>query len=228
MKLIVTRPLEDALSLAETLKARAHVPVIMPLIQIIARTGSAVPDLPWQAICVTSANAPRAIACKPSWSSCAVFAVGRQSAAAARQQGYHNVEAHGGDVDGLTRHMVAHLNPAAGPILYLSGAETSGDLEGKLKDHGFSVHREIIYDAVPVVPTGLADAVRTADGVLLYSPRSAKLWRKAVESANAVTGAASITHFCLSGNVAAQLPAEFSRQTAETPDESALLSLLDR
>jgi uroporphyrinogen-III synthase len=228
MKVIITRPVADSGPLADKLVRLGHEPVIMPLLQIVSRPGINIPDRPWQAICMTSANGPRAVSCGPSWKLLPVYTVGQQSKAEAERQGYGHVVAEGGDVEGLARYIIAHLKPESGPILYLSGAATSGDLEGKLASHGFTVHREIVYDAVPMLPANVASTLRAADSVLLYSPRSAKLWHQALESTGDVANARHITHICLSPNVARQLPQGLTTLIAATPDESALLSLLDQ
>ena len=56
------------------------------------------------------------------------FTPGEQSAAAARAAGFACVTACGGDITAVARIMIATLDPARGPVLYLSGAEIAGDL----------------------------------------------------------------------------------------------------
>ena len=77
---------------------------------------------------------------------------------------------------GLAAHVAANFDPKNGPILYLSGAETSSNLRALLKASGFSVERVIIYDAVIQTPPEIDRALAKANGVLLYSPRSARIW----------------------------------------------------
>jgi uroporphyrinogen-III synthase len=132
-----------------------------------------------------------------------------------------------GDVNGLSAYVSSHLNPAEGPILYLSGADTSADLAGKLKARGFSIHRIAIYDAVPAAPENLATEMTGAEGVLLYSPRTAQHWLSAINQLKAGDIAARLMHFCLSANVAAKLPGNYPRRIAESPDETGMLTMLD-
>ena len=155
------------------------------------------------------------------------FAIGPQSALEARRHGFDHVHDKGGNVEGLVRTMVKQTRPEKGPILYLSGSETTGDLEGKLKTQGFTVARVIAYDAMPCTVDGLAVICKGADGVLLYSPRSAKLWAQQVAEANLGEMVSKLQHFCLSANVAAALPQSWRKTVSAAPDENAMLQLLD-
>ena len=56
MRIAVTRPEEDAGPLTATLTAMGHEVVMAPLLTIRPRDGVAIPDLPWQAVAVTSAG----------------------------------------------------------------------------------------------------------------------------------------------------------------------------
>ena len=226
MKLVITRPVEDAGALAEKLQASGHEWVLAPLLDIVPRAGVIVPKLDYQAICVTSANAMRCLAVDPD-RQLPVLAVGAQSAASARQRGYAKVEAHGGDVDGLAQFIASHLDAANGPLLYLSGAETSGDLEGQLRRQGFEVVRSVTYDALPRRLDEQQSLIANCDGVLLYSPRTAKLWRQEIERLNMTNVAKTLHHYCLSPQVAKVLPQIWHTVVAQRPEEKSLLALLD-
>ncbi len=227
MRLIITRPEEDADPLAAKLLRLGHEGVVLPLLKIKPRENFIIPERPWQAACFTSANALRAVTYPQSLKTTLVLAVGPQSLSEARRQGFTRASAHGGDVNSLSAYMTWHLKPANGPIIYFSGSETSADLAGKLKSKGFEVHREIVYDAEPAIPENLALELPAADGVLLYSPRTAKLWLAALGATSLAERASTITHYCLSANVAAALPQKFNRRVAASPDESGMLTMLD-
>ncbi len=228
MKLLVTRPLDDAQPLAEKLDALGHEAVVVPLLHILARDGIVIPDQSFQALCVSSANGLLAKTDLTRFHHTPFFAIGPQSALEARRQGFDHVHDRGGNVEGLVRTMCKALKPENGPILYLSGSETTGDLEGKLKAEGFTVARVIAYDAAPSVVTELPQILAGADGVLLYSPRTAKLWVQQVQHAKLESQATAMTHFCLSANVAANLPQGWSKRCSRTPDENGMLTLLDQ
>ncbi len=230
MHIAVTRPEEDAGALKAKLEAAGHEVTLTPLLSIRPRDGVTIPDLAWQAIAATSANGIRALPWGHDLTRFRMLTVGPQSLKAAQAAGFA-AEAHGGDVNGLAAFIRAQLDPATGPILYLSGAETAGDLEAQLQAAGFACHRVMLYDAVPATELGEAgDALRQAalDGVLLYSPRTARIWRGLIEKASLQPQAARIYHFCLSRNVAAVLPETWTTQVAERPEEGAMLALLEQ
>jgi uroporphyrinogen-III synthase len=228
MKLIITRPEEDAAPLIEKLERLGHDCISLPLLEIIPRATVTVPGPSYQAICLTSANGIRAAQIAPDLLHLPVFTVGPQSKAEAQRRGFNHVSAHGGDVAGLARFIAGHLQPENGPILYLSGAETSGDLEGKLKAQKFKVDRVIAYDAEPAHIADFTKIVADADAVLLYSPRSAQLWHSQVESHDCDGHIKKLDHFCLSSNVAAKLPQSWVKRVARSPDESGMFLLLEQ
>jgi uroporphyrinogen-III synthase len=227
MRIILTRPVEDAAALAEKLRALGHIPTITPLLKIEARPNASVPSKRYQAICLTSANAVRVMSDIRLIQDIPLFAVGQQSEKMAKDKGFAQVSAHGGDVIGLHKFIVGHLKPKDGPLLYLSGAETSGDMQGRLQSSGFEVDRIITYDAVKSSLAEFSNEIERAEAVLLYSPRTAKLWASEIETLKLTQTANRIRHICLSANVAANLPQSWPSAIAATPTDSALLALLD-
>lgn len=230
MRIAVTRPEEDAGPLTAKLTALGHEVVMAPLLAIQPRESVSIPPFPWQAVAVTSANGIRALPEGHGLHSFRMLTVGPQSLKAAQAAGF-TAEAHGGDVNGLAAFIRAQLSPTAGPILYLSGAETAGDLEAQLKAAGFDCTRVVLYDAAPAQSLGDAEQALRAgnlDAVLLYSPRSAKIWRKLVETAGLSDQATRLRHLCLSRNVAAALPEGWKSSISASPDETAILALLEQ
>ena len=226
MRLIITRPRIDAAPLAEKLVALGHTALIMQVLDIVPRDSVAVPHLPYQAICLTSANGMRSLTVNLN-RRIPVYAVGEQSASIARALGFHNVEAAGGDVDGLVGHIATKLKPSEGPLLYLSGAETASDLEGQLQKRGFDMTRVITYDAVQCALDNHLNIIASCDGVLLYSPRTAKLWCQDIQRLQFSHVAEQLRYFCLSAQVAKVLPQNWHRLVAKVPTEKSLLALLD-
>lgn len=230
MNIIITRPEEDGSPLKAKLEAMGHRVILMPLLRIVPRTRAFIRKLPYQAVVATSANGIRAITGHPELKSIRMLTVGPQSLKAAKDAGFLKAEAYGGDLEGLVAHIRKALPPSAGPILYLSGNETAGDLEGQLTKAGYECWRSIVYDAVQAKDPGPAEAALRegkADAVLLYSPRSARIWCKIMWDAGLAEEAASTHYYCLSRNVAATLPKTWSRTVAKSPDEAALLALLE-
>jgi uroporphyrinogen-III synthase len=231
MQLIVTRPLEDAGPLRAKLKALGHEVTVAPLMTIKPREGALIPERPWAFAVATSANAIRSLSRDHRLKSLRILTVGPQSLAAARQAGFTRAEAHGGDVKGLARFIQSNFAPNQGPILYLSGAETTGDLMGTLTAHGFDCARVILYDAAPASDLGTAAVLlKSGDpvGVLLYSPRSARIWHKLVTAEGLLAGAAKVHYLCLSANVADVLPENWRKYVAGAPEEAKMLTLLEQ
>jgi uroporphyrinogen-III synthase len=226
MKLVITRPRMDADILAQKLLAMGHAVVVAPVLEIIARQNLILPDLKFQAICLTSANGIRSFNGILDFS-LPLFAVGQQSAAAARHFGFQNITTQGGDVHGLVKYLRTNLQPSDGPLLYISGAETSGDLEGQLTQAGFNVHRMITYDAIEQNLAPFRDEIAVADGVLLYSPRSAKLWKKQLLALKLAEKMKAMAHFCLSPQIASILSPNSHIVTPNSPSEDAMLTLLE-
>lgn len=225
MRLLVTRPLEDAETLKERLEALGHQVILSPLLAIAPRPDIEIPPEPYQAIALTSANAIRCLdgsALLDGLRHLPVMAVGPQSAAAARQSGFTNITEAGGDGIGLASHIIGALDPKAGPVLYLSGLDTASDFTGLLEYGGLSTRRVIVYEAKAAA--ALAPEAASAEGVLLYSPRSARLWLDL--SKRQALPADVMVHYCLSANIAAILPDAFARRVAVRPVEEALLEII--
>jgi uroporphyrinogen-III synthase len=231
MRVIVTRPEEDAGPLCTALRDLGHEVIMAPLLEIVPREGVSIPAQPFQAVVATSANGIRALGTGSGLRNLPMLTVGPQSLKSARDSGFTRAEAHGGDVDGLAAHIRARLKPDAGPILYLSGAATAGDLHGQLTSAGFHCERVVLYDAITATSLGAAeDALRRreADAVLLYSPRSASVWLKLIEKHGLEAQAARLLSLCLSCNVAAVLPPDWLIHVAEKPENAAMMGLLEQ
>lgn len=226
MRIAITRPVEDAMVLKARLEAFGHQTILAPLLAIVPLRGVTLPEAPWQAVAVTSANALRAAppAMLEPLRALPIFTVGPQSANAARRAGFADVVEAGGDAAGLANHIAVSRDRAAGPILYLSGREQAADFAGLLGRSGFAVTRAVLYEARPA--ESLPPDIRDAEAVVLYSPRSARIWADLAK--HAALDLARIRHFCLSANVAAILPAGSPTIVAMRPTESAMIEAIGR
>jgi uroporphyrinogen-III synthase len=227
MHLIATRPQADSEKLKARLEAASHKVSVAPLLAIVVEASATVPDEPWQAILVTSANALSSLSelgITPQLKQIPLMAVGSASARLAGELGFAHVkQADGGDLAGLTETCLTTLDPEAGPLLYLSGKVRSGDLVGNLTAGGFKTIRLELYDAVPAkqLPDNILTSLRAGkiDGVVLYSPRTATVWVDLINKTDLKSQTEKIVHFCLSENVAHRL-----RDTAGTKIEIAVAS----
>jgi uroporphyrinogen-III synthase len=208
--------------------------VIAPLLHIEAISDVSISAAPWQAILVTSANAAVAIAAHASHEAlCAVpvFAVGQHSAQAMRAAGFADVTSADGDVTDLVRLVATHAASGA-RLVYLAGADRSGDLAGRLSGHGLNVHTAVVYRAEAAVefPPAASNALAGAiDGVLHFSRRTAEAYVRTATNAGKLTAALKPAHYCLSARVGeplAQAGAAIIR-IASRPAEAALIELID-
>ncbi len=236
LRVLLTRPRQDAEETARLLRGQNIESVTAPLIEISDIAGAALDlesDLEGaQAVLVTSANGARALARATERRNIPVFAVGDTSAAAALQSGFSRVTSANGDVAALAALVQDHCDPANGALLHVAGSAVAGDLAGDLAAHGYSLRRTQLYRAqtVDTLPQEarrvLTDGV--VDAALFYSPRTAAQFAKLVAAAGLETSCRRIFAVCLSAAVAdaaAALPFAELR-VAETPDQNALFAVL--
>jgi len=234
MRLLLTRPVRESEALAALLQARGHDVLIAPLLSIHHREDAELPKRDWQALLVTSANGARALGllADGALKSVPVVAVGDASAEAARAQGFRDVKAAGGDVHSLDALAAEILDPAKGPLLHAAGSVLAGDLKGMLEARGFDVDRVVLYDAEKA--EGFAPKAREAlasgalDGVLLYSPRTARHFATLVKAEGVSGGLHRATAYCLSAAIAAEIDTlGFAAiRIADEPSQDALLALI--
>lgn len=238
MRLIVTRPQEDQAALVAALERLGHEVIAAPLLDIRFLDDVMLPDLIWQALLVTSANGVRALLAQEKRLARAlprdlpVLAVGAASADAARAAGFLMVNEAGGDVISLAALVRERLAAEAGPLLHVAGSVVAGDLKGALEAEGFRVERAVLYEAI--VPDRLPDAAQAAlgagmaDGVLLYSPRTAETFVRLVRAAGCEASLAAVRAFCLSDAVADRLAGlPFAAlHVANMPTQDDMLALI--
>lgn len=234
MRLLLTRPERDAERTAAALRARGHTVVIAPLIRIEPIADAEIGAGPWAAILVTSANAAPAITAHPRFAglrALPVFAVGERNAQAMRAAGFVQVTSADGDVRDLARLVAQRMKPEA-QLLYLAGADRSGDLAGELGAQNFAVSTVVIYRAVAAAGLPRAAAAALAggiDGVLHFSRRSADVYVNTVRDAGLHQCALEKPiHYCLSAQVAEPLMQAGAAdiRIARKPTEAALIALI--
>ncbi|MEP0338336.1 MAG: uroporphyrinogen-III synthase [Alphaproteobacteria bacterium] len=228
-RILVTRPEQDAAATAARLRDLGHDPLITPLMAVRFLPGPPLDLAGVQALLVTSANGARALAARQAGSNIPlpVLAVGDATARAARDLGFPDVESAGGDVDDLARLAAERLRPGDGALLHVAGSKVAGDLAGMLAQAGYTYRRSVLYDARPVAALPQAAQAVLADGaagVLLYSPRTAALFRDLVLAAGLDGFVENLTAFCLSANVAGRAGAGWRRVVvAARPTEPSLM-----
>jgi len=232
MRLVVTRPLEDANILAERLTELGHVVFVEPMLTIKPVLPAAMPGRPLQAILLSSSHAARLLATHTDLHDVPVLAVGEKTADVARETGFLQVEAAEGDAVSLAALVRKRLLPSGGPLLYVTGREIARDLQSELQADGYVVERRVIYKAESsdALSDELIERLRAgdADGVVLLSPRTAATWRELVAKAGVSDRLGRLVHYCLSQAVADALqdehPAKLHSIVAARP---AMTSMID-
>lgn len=220
MHLLVTRPETETRVLRERLEATGHTVTVEPLLEVELLAPPTLLTSPQeggggsrvQALLVTSKNGVRALQTMPgveALQAIPLFAVGPGTAAAARDAGFTRVTAGPSSARELAPIVAAACDPAAGPLLYLTGETVAYDLDGDLGARGFEIRRVVVYRSRPrdsLTPTTRAALKSGAvDGVLLMSPSTADAYAALVASHGLSHATVNVVHFCISANVAARL-----------------------
>jgi uroporphyrinogen-III synthase len=229
MRLLLTRPEPDAERTALTLRARGHVVLTAPLLQIEPME-VALGERPCAGLLMTSASAARMMARHPDLSgllSHPVFVVGAHTAAMA------DVTSADGDARDLARLVARRFAGSSAKLLYLRGRDTAGDLAGALIRDGLDIESVAIYEAKAVqrFPAQAEEALRagTIEAVLHFSRRTAQTYLACADALGGRQWALRPAHYCLSAQVAAPLidaGAAVVRSAAH-PDEAGLIDLID-
>lgn len=241
LRIVVTRPQEDAVRTAAVLRGLGHEVLIEPLLTVRPLAVDLPPPQTVGGLLLTSANGVRMLdraagALSPvqaqALRALPAYAVGDQTARALRECGFHTVLSADGDV-GVLAGLVRRVHPADGlPLLHVAGTDRAGDLTALLSPD-YPVQRVILYRAETV--TAFSPAFRqalatgTVDVVLLYSPRTAVTFATLIDACGARDHLRVVTAACLSHTVAKSLddlPFQAVR-VAGQPRQDALLALLE-
>ncbi len=232
MRVLVTRPADDAQEIAALLRIAGHEPLLAPLLEIRFHDGPDVSLEGVQAILATSANGVRAIARRTPRRDVPLFAVGPQTTEAAKRAGFLSIKSADGDAQALATAVATWTTPERGALLHAAGAEAPKLLAVSLTDAGFTVRRAILYEAQAVaqLPSDTANALRAnaLDAVLHFSPRSAQIFAQRVGEAGLAAHCARLVALCISpATEAALAPLTFREvRVAEKPNQAAFLNLL--
>lgn len=229
MRVLVTRPVEDAHETAALLKARGHEAILAPLLGVHFHDGQPLHLDGVSGLLFTSVNGVRAFARRTSLRDFRAFAVGAQTAQAARDAGFSKVHNADGNVDDLAT-AVRAAAPSGGALLHAAGAQSDGRLAALLVAAGYQVRTEVLYDvpAIAALPDAARDAIAAgvADAVLLFSARSAAVFADCLAMAG--LSPAGLIALCISEQAAKPLAGLAFKEVriAARPNQAALLDLL--
>ncbi|MBS0275776.1 MAG: uroporphyrinogen-III synthase [Proteobacteria bacterium] len=232
MRILVTRPEEDAAEISKVLRAMGHDVIAAPLLHIKFYDGPEIALDNVQAILATSANGVRSVARRTPRRDVPLFAVGPQTQAEARAAGFTSIRNANGDGAALARATVQWAMPQGGTLLHAAGAEASKFLVAELQKSGFTVRREVLYEAQAAerFPDVAARALKAGalDAVLHFSSRSARIFAECVTREGLATACEKLIALCIGDAAAKALsPLHFREiRVAEAPNQQALLDLL--
>jgi uroporphyrinogen-III synthase len=231
MKLLITRPAEDAEKLVAQLSDLSVACHRAPLMTITPNSAPLPDPATLGGLAFTSVNGLRALVGRAKhledWQRLPAYCVGPQSAAAAEQAGFHQCHQAAGDVETLAQ-LIADLHaPQAAPVAHFAGAHLAGNLQALLEAQHIAVEKCVLYEAVAATQfdraTEAALMARTLDGVVLYSQRSARVFLSLFQP----LGAPPLRAYCLAPAIAEIMQAEgFESRCAATPDAAGMLALI--
>lgn len=233
MRILITRPQEDAARFAELLRARGHEAVCSSLLTVRFFDG---PELDFEnvsAILATSANGVRAFAARTQRRDLKILAVGPQTADAARKAGFENVECADGDASTLAEAVLGWVKPEDGVLLHAASADNEGQLKTLLVEEGYTVDIMALYEVIVVhkLPTLAREALAqgTLDVAVVFSPRSAMALRDCIERAHLEEACKTVAAVCISKAAAEALrPLVFRTvSVAARPNQDAMLAAID-
>ncbi|MDR4307397.1 uroporphyrinogen-III synthase [Chelatococcus sambhunathii] len=235
MRVLVLRPERAARRTADALRGLGHTPVLAPVLAI-TDLSNPIPDGPFDAVLATSANGLRKLAVRREIErlrSAPLIAVGDRTAEAGCEAGFVAVHVAEGDGRALVAEAL-RLFPSPARFLHAAGADRAFDLAGALSFHGHRVDLVELYkaEAAATLPPAIAEALAAPEdlAVLHHSGRIAETFLALVDGAGLGEVARAVPHAALAERIARALRDAGCRrvETAERPDEQALLKTLDR
>lgn len=227
--MLVTRAQPSASQTAARLEAAGFEPVALPLTKIAPLT-FALPAGPFDAVVLTSPQALAFVGVEilTRLRRMPVFAVGGVTAAAAREKGFENVEAAGGDVASVAG--LVRSASASGRLLYLCGKVRLPDLESELGRSGFVVTPVETYDTPPLHYSDIelthAIGPEPVDAVIHMSRQSTGLFSSALADKFAPQFKDTL-HICFSARMAEGLPPQEKYVVVlESPNQDSMISCL--
>jgi uroporphyrinogen-III synthase len=233
MRVLLTRPVDDARDTAEALQALGHEAVIEPMLRIEVGAGPAVDTAPYRLLVITSMNGARAARQRLADRDVPVLAVGKATAREARRSGFNTVIcADGNGTQGILSALSRMDGSDPRPLLHVSGAETAGDLQSAVQRLGLRLERIQLYTAkaaegLSAAATG-AIAAQTLDAAMFFSPRTASIFCDLAKRARLDPFLARVGACAISTNTATSLSAITFRKVLVAKDTSvqAMLDLL--
>ncbi len=203
-RVLLIRPLADALPLAKLLESKGVKSHLYPLFEphFLPLPPLKTP----QGLIITSKNALRAIEGYEELKKVPLYVVGDQTARLAQDMGFSKVSSASGTSQELIELVLNHAHPQKGVLWHLSGEITKGNIANELRTEGFEAERHIVYhiqEAENFPETLLSDLQKEKiSHVMFFSPHTTTIFVKLIIKNALEKHAFRMTALCLSHDVA--------------------------
>jgi len=227
-RVLITRPEPGATETATRLAALGILPVIAPILSIVAKDIH-VPEYV-AAVLLTSRNA--VAACPPSLHSRPVFAVGTATATHAAEAGFSHVLNADGDAEALSKLVANTLTSEGGSLFLPTGQGQGANLAASLRQRGFRVLRRVAYQAVcvPALPEAVETHLRQRQltAAMFFSGQTSRHFVHLIQAAQLSDAIRDVEAVSISERAAMALrPLPWRRiSVAAKPNQDAMLVLL--
>lgn len=237
MRILMTRPHENAAPMTKALKDMGHDILVDPLIQYIpvphTKTKGVIPSA-FNSIVTTSQQAIRCLAEITFERDFPLWCVGSESASVASRLGFKNIHVAEGSAKSLFQQLQrSNTTTDDKPILYISGDMIRVDLVKALKRKGMPAKKVIVYKTQEATDL-LADTKAALkqgqlDVILFYSARTAKVFGHLCQNANLFSYCKTVIAVCLSQSIYKEIqtiPWKSVRIAKTTTTNDLLLALM--
>ena len=204
LRVLLIRPLVDALPLAKTLESKGIESFLHPLFE--PHFFSLPPLKTPQAFIITSKNALRAIEANQDVKKIPLYVVGDQTAHLAQEKGFSEVLSASGTNQELTELLINNAHPEKGVLWHLSGEVIKGNIIKELRAKGFEAERHIIYriQEVENFSEALLSELQTKkiSHVMFFSPHTTTIFVNLINKNALEEIVSQMTAVCLSFEVA--------------------------
>ena len=227
--ILITRPSTEAKATGAKLEMMGHRVMYAPMLNIGAISFE-IPD-ETRSLILTSKNGARFGLANIGEKSRAIYAVGEQTAAVARDMGFTNITVGPGTARKLVPILLECGETYKRDYAHLCGNEIAYNISDVLKDEGIDAVNTVTYQTTPnrSFSPAVAEAMDGGeiDTVLFYSPRTATIFEEAISESGRHDWLPKLDALCFSPRVSDQLMGPWhSVKRAMLPTEKALFGLL--
>jgi uroporphyrinogen-III synthase len=232
-KIVLLRSEDENTEMADFIVSKDFEPLTEPILIINDLEADYSPIKKGSPLIFTSAHGVRVLANHVKERDNPVYAVGRNTEAAARQEGFFQVETGEGGVENLADMLVSSLKDTKETPVYIRAADISHDLRRILHQKGVSIAEITAYSAEPAqnLSLSLLQSLdrREVGAILFYSKRGGEVFSGLIEQYARSVRLKSIKALCISEAVLQSVSVLPFRQclVAPTADRHGMMKLVE-